>query len=602
MLATALTFVGLMVFQWGMDITGRTASADLGSVGGTAVSIEEYQAVYRNLYDQIQSSQELPISSQQNREIEDMAWNEVVTQILVRNELARRGIRVSDEEIRQAALYAPPPDLRSEPAFLSDTGEFDLQKYQQYLNQAGQDPLFLLQLEQYYREAIPREKLVRQVTSGIYVSDPELWERWRAANEWVEVTYLSVNPAELADASVNVAAQEVEAYYRDNPEEFEVPARASVRFTFVDKAPLSTDSLAALQHAQAIREEIIGGADFAAVAARESADANTAQTGGGLGRVRPGDLLGEMDAAISSLPIGEISQPIRTLAGYHLLEVTSREGDQSDVRHILVPLHRTAESELALLVLADSLETLGQARTVVSAAAQLGLEVLEGQITEDFAFLPGVGSAGEAQDWIFIDQEGVGAVSPVFETQTAFYMVEIVSVSPSGSRSLEEASADIERHLRQERKTAQVLEDAAGWSQELRSGTTTLERLAERLALETRQAGPFTRDEFVPGLGLRTAAIGAAFGAAVGQIAGPVVALDQVILLRVEARREADREEWETQKTGLRAQVTQEIQQARLSEWLEGLRATARIVDNRDAYFRMAEEQAESAAQLPPVF
>ncbi len=603
MLATAITFAALMVFEWGMNASGRSAGGDLGRVGRSVVRIEEYQVVYRNLYDQIQQSQEMPISSQQNRDIEDMAWNEVVNQVLIRNELGRRGIRVSDDEIREAALYAPPPQFYTEPAFLDENGQFDIQRYQAYLSQAGQDPLFLQQLEMYYRESIPREKLMRQVTSGIYVSDWELWERWKAAEEDLEVTYLSVDPASrIPDSDVPVTESEIEQYYRDHPEEFEVPARASVRFAFLDKTPTAADSAATLERAIAIRDEIVNGGDFAEIAARESADAVSGAAGGSLGTVEQGFLLPQLDSLAFSLPIGEVSEPTLTLAGHHLLEVVSREDGQAEPRHILIPIRRTPNSDLALLVLADSLESLGLGRTVQAAAAQLGLQVQEAVITDEFAVLPSVGNAGEAQDWTFVDQEGVGAVSPVFENETAFYMVELLTVDPAGSRSLEEASATIEQRLRQEQKVRRILQEAGPWAGELRGGSTTIEELAERLGLDAVLVGPFSREDFVPGLGQATAAVGASFGVDVGEHAGPVVANDRVILLRVDLKMPADSAAWEVQKVTQRTQLTQEIRQNRLVEWLAGLRETTGIIDNREAYFQLAEEQAQNPMQLPPVF
>ena len=89
MLFTAIAFVALMVFQWGMDITGQSSGGlgEIGRVNGDPVSYDDYMATYRNLYDQIQSSQEEPITSGQNKEIEDMAFDEVVNQILIRQEL-----------------------------------------------------------------------------------------------------------------------------------------------------------------------------------------------------------------------------------------------------------------------------------------------------------------------------------------------------------------------------------------------------------------------------------------------------------------------------------------------------------------------------------
>lgn len=105
MLLAAIAFVGLMVFQWGMDITGQSSGGlgEIGSVNREAVSYDAYMATYRNLYDQVQRGQELPITSQQNKELEDAAFDEVVNSILIRQELRARGITVTNAEISQAA-------------------------------------------------------------------------------------------------------------------------------------------------------------------------------------------------------------------------------------------------------------------------------------------------------------------------------------------------------------------------------------------------------------------------------------------------------------------------------------------------------------------
>ena len=69
MLFTAIAFVALMVFQWGMDITGQSGGGlgEIGSVNGQPVMYDSYMAAYRQLYDQVQRSQEELISSQQNK-------------------------------------------------------------------------------------------------------------------------------------------------------------------------------------------------------------------------------------------------------------------------------------------------------------------------------------------------------------------------------------------------------------------------------------------------------------------------------------------------------------------------------------------------------
>ncbi|MEX0856021.1 MAG: peptidyl-prolyl cis-trans isomerase [Gemmatimonadota bacterium] len=602
MLVTALAFVALMVFEWGMDASGRTGGGTLGRVGGTAVSVEAYQNTYNSLYEQAQRSQAQAISTAQNRELEEMAWTEVVNQILIQNELVRRGIRVSDEEILEAAQFSPPPQFQSDPAFLNEAGQFDLARYREYLGQAGQDPVFLQQLEQYYREVIPRDKLARQVTSGIFVSDAELWERWRATREEAEVTALVVDPElRIPDSAVEVTDSEVEDYYRANREEFDVPARAQVRYVYMDMAPTAADTASVLARAEAARDEIRAGAAFAEVARRLSDDPGTAELGGEMGSWGRGELIEDIEEVAFALPVGEVSDPIATPFGYHLLDVTAREEDEAGeervtVRHILFEVRRTDESEIGLFTQADSLESLASRVSFEEAAQQFGLEIRTGEITEEAAFLDGVGSADDAQDWIFLDQEGPGAVSPLFESVDAFYMVEILGQEPAGTLTLDEVADEIERQLRSQRKAELALEELTGWAQEIRGGSVTLEALSERVGIDPVQTGTFTRQDLVPELGLETPAVGAAFGGPVGEVVGPFRA-DQgrLALIRVDERTEPSREVWEAQREAQRMQVTAEIQQERLGRWVEGLRETTRIIDNREEFFRAAEEAAEQA-------
>ncbi len=603
MLVTALAFVALMVFQWGMDASGRSAAGNLGRVGRRAVSIVEWQNARRVLYEQISQSQEQPITSAQNREIDDMAWDEIVTQILIQREISRREIRVTDEEVMQAARLSPAPEFQFDPAFQNDQGQFDIVLYQQFLGQA--DPFFLQQLEIYYRNLIPRNKLIRQVTSGIFIPDGELWERWRAQNERVSATFLSVSPDDRVDNGlVEVTEEEVDRYYRDNSDEFQVSARAQVLFAYIDKAPTAADSAASFFYAQEIRQELLDGADFDEIAIRESIDEASALQGGSLGSFGRGLMVPAFDSLAFSLPVGELSEPLRTSFGYHLVEVLSRDEDADEIeaRHILLPIERTDVAEVGLLTRADSLETLSQNRPLREAAETFGLSVMEAEISEDFAVLPGVGIAAEGQDWIFVDEEGSGAISPVFETDDAFYIVELLDESPAGTLSLEQVAVEIRENLQAQRKTELTMEEARTWGEELRGGASSLESIAERLGVSVQTTGPFTRQEFVPGLGQLSAATGVTFGTREGEIAGPVTTLGRVLLIRIDEKTEADREEWEIQKRVQRSQVTAEIQQARLEQWVDGLRATTRILDNRVDYFRRAEEQAAQGLQSPVFF
>jgi peptidyl-prolyl cis-trans isomerase D len=598
MIASALAFIGLMVFQWGMDITGRTSGGlgEIGRVNGDPVMYDAYMATYRQLYEQAQSQQEELIGSQQNKEIEDQAFENVVTQILVNQELRRRGITVSDQEISEAAQFSPPDYLQ--PQFADANGGLDLTAYQSFL--ATLPPEQLIILEAYYRDVIPRTKLLRQLSSGIYIPDAELWRQWRDLNETAEIRYVPLDPAtRYADADFPVSDDEIEAYYRDNEEEFTVPARASVRYAVIDKTPTAADTAASRARADSIRLLIAGGQDFAELASTESNDQASAANGGEMGVIRKDQMIASLDSAIFSGPSGLLPQPVQTGFGFHVVDVMERWGaDSARVRHILLPVSRTDESEVALFQRADSLEDLAEGMPLERAASGVGLTAQTAEITQDFPFLAGVGQISEGSDWVF-EEASAGDVSPVFETSTAFYALEVVSSAPEGVLEIGQARAAIEETLRFEQKLQRAREEAQQVADRARAGTP-LANVAAEMGLEARTAGPFTRNDFVPGLGRQNAAIGAAFGLPIGQVSGVIGTENNQYVIEVLARTPADSSAWTAQLPQQRAQGVAAMQQQRLSEWIDALRASARVVDRREEVLVPLDEDAPQ--QLPLFF
>jgi len=594
MIATALAFAALMLFEWGMDASGRSAAAggQVGTVNGAPVPATQYNLVYQNLYSQAQMANgDMPLTSLQIKQIEDQAFDELVTQILIEQELERRGIRVSDEEVRSAAQFNPPPQFVSEPS-LQTEGRFDLAKYQQFL--AGQPEAFLLELEAYYRDVIPRSKLLRQVSAGVYVTDQELWRRWQDQQETVEVRFIPLDPStRVADEEIEVTEQKIREYYEANQEEFSQPARARVIATVLDKTPTPADTAAQYTRAEEILASIRAGEEaFEDVAAIESSDQSNSQDGGDLGTFYPGTMVPAFDSAAFAGPVGEPFGPVVTSFGNHIIEVTERWGQDSvAARHILIPHERTDDSELQLLTLADSLEELGESLPLADAAAAVGLSTTDANVTLDFALLGGAGDVSEGADWA-INEAEVGDVSPLFETATAFYAFELVELTPAGILPLETARVAIEQQLTFEKKLAKVEAEGAQIVERVRNGEP-LPNVAAELGLDVRVAGPFSRTEFAPGLGRQNAAIGAAFGVEPGEVSDVVSTFTNAFIIEVMNRTPADSTAWEAQKDFQRQQLSNSLGQDRLSSWIEGLRAEADIVDLRTQLDELQEQAPE---------
>jgi peptidyl-prolyl cis-trans isomerase D len=191
MLVVALAFVGLMVFQWGMDISGRSnprAVGEVGRVNGTAINYQVWTSTYRNLTDQARQQKGSALDDRELDFIEEQAWNQLVNQVLIEQELERRGISVTDQEVRLAFQTTPPAWLMQNELFQTG-GQFDYEKYQSFFSSPGVDPQLLLQIEDYYRAVLPRARLMEQIGTGIYVSDSELWYGYRDQSERVRVAW-----------------------------------------------------------------------------------------------------------------------------------------------------------------------------------------------------------------------------------------------------------------------------------------------------------------------------------------------------------------------------------------------------------------------------
>jgi len=297
------------------------------------------------------------------------------------------------------------------------------------------------------------------------------------------------------------------------------------------------------------------------------------------------------DSAVFAAAPGQLVGPVQTSFGLHVIEVQDRwSQDSVRARHILLPITRTDESEIQLLTLADSIEDLGEEMALDQAAVLAGLTATTLDVAQNFPFLPGAGQVSEGADWAF-EEASPGDVSPVFETPTAFYSLELVSSEPEGILPLEGARAAIQATLLFDAKMNQARIDAQGLVGLVRGGMV-LANAASDLDLDVRMTGLFSRSDFVAGVGRQNAAIGAAFGLEPGEVSEVVPTPANVYVIEVLTRTDADSTAWLTQLTEQRQTAIALRQQARLGEWIEALRASADVRDRRDVVLAPVDEDA----------
>jgi peptidyl-prolyl cis-trans isomerase D len=593
MVVVAITFFAWLV----LDLSGITGGTGLltqtsvGKVNGRSIDARTYQNIVQQSIDARQRQSPGAMGLEDYQQVRDEVWDQIVQSRVLDAEYRRRGITVSDDEIIQAIRTSPPPEFQNVPEFQTDS-QFDLGKYQRWLSSSVAQQ-YLPQLEAQYRDELQRVKLLRVVTSDIYLSDAALWEHYRDEHETVKVGLTAIVPRTVVpDSSIRVTDAEAGAYYKTHQKEFERPRTAYLSFVALPRVTTSADTAAVRARADSARQEIVAGAPFADVARRESADTASAVKGGDLGEWTKGSMDPAFDSAAFALPLRTISRPVLSQFGFHLIEITSRKGTKAKGRHILFPIDVTGTHRDQLDAQADSLEQLGAERsdpaaldTVAralklsigrTAPVQQGSKVQLGQLV-----------VPDAAVWAF--QAKPGATSPVIETSYAYYVFRLDSLHDAGVPPLSEIRSGVVHAVRDQKKWNAARELAKAYMKRLEAGTT-MAQAAAAMKLAHREFGPFSRIN--PPL-TNPVVVGTAFGLKKGERSGILDTKEGIYVLEVLDRVKADSAKFVKELDEYRARSINLAKQERVRNYLTALRKSAKIVDNR-------EKVLQTGAPPPP--
>jgi peptidyl-prolyl cis-trans isomerase D len=304
--------------------------------------------------------------------------------------------------------------------------------------------------------------------------------------------------------------------------------------------------------------------------------------GGDLGKGPKGRFVPTFEAAAQALSAGEISQPVLTQFGYHLIKLDSRKGDTLALHHILLRIAQSDSAATRTDRLADSLSKIaGNSETPQrfdSAVKVLHLgitktTVVEGDpLMQNGKFIPSVAA------WAFRGAKP-GETSDLFDGDNGYYLARLESITPGGIPSLDAVKDLIRAQLTHDAALDKLMDPAQKFA--VAAAGSSLEQAGTLLNTPIAKSGPFARVTSVPGLGRATEAIGAAFTLPVGAISAPIKTEDGVYVMRVDRRVDADRKTFDAQKTMFREQQMRTLEQSKIRDFLANLRKAATIKDKR---------------------
>jgi peptidyl-prolyl cis-trans isomerase D len=595
MVVVAITFFAWLV----LDLSGITGGTGLltqtsvGKINGRSIDARTYQTIVQQSIDARQRQSPGAMGLDDYQQVRDEVWDQIVQSNVLNTEYRRRGISVSDDEVVQAIRSSPLAEFQNVPEFQTDS-QFDLGKYQRWLTSSVAQQ-YLPSLEAQYREELQRAKLLRVVTSDIYLSDAALWEQYRDEHEMVKIGLTAVVPRNaVPDSSIQVSQAEAMTYYKAHSKEFERPKTAYLSYVALPRAAAAADTVAVRARADSARQEILAGAPFADVARRESSDSASAAKGGDLGEWTKGAMDPAFDSAAFSLPLRTVSRPVLSQFGFHLIEVTSRQGKKAKGRHILFPIEVTGAHRDQLDAQADSLEHLGAERTDPAALdtvaralkirigktapVQQGTKVQVGQLV-----------VPDAGVWAF--QAKPGATSSVIETSYAYYIFRLDSLQPAGVPLFDQIRSSVFSAAREEKKWKTARDLAAAYVKRLEAGASMADA-AGAMKLPHREFGPFSRIN--PPL-TNPVVVGTAFGLKKGERSGILDTKEGIYVIESLDRVKADSAAFVKELDQYRARAINRAKQERVRNYLTALRKSAKIVDNRDKVLQTQAPQPPGA-------
>jgi peptidyl-prolyl cis-trans isomerase D len=321
--------------------------------------------------------------------------------------------------------------ITEDPSFQTD-GKFDQNLYNVFA--ASRGLAGAAQIKSDIRTASRNQQVVSGYQESALVLPSEVRELLEMQSERRTFDLITINQSDFNDKII-VTDADIEEYFNSNIDQYMLPDRTSVSYIELDKSVIAqgltieesriaslyseyldsfiADETRTTRHillntggdnddaAQKIKIEelarqIEGGADFAELAKINSQDPGSAENGGSLGDVRRGEMVEEFDQAMFELAEGELSSPIKTQFGYHLIQVDKINATQPDSLEVLsADLEFEERERLAEDLVIERAEQLRnglfeQPDSLESVAKELGLTV---KTTDLFSRAAGTGLA-----------------------------------------------------------------------------------------------------------------------------------------------------------------------------------------------------------------
>ncbi len=600
---------------WGVGSYRAQRSSRVALVNGETITVEEYREVYNNIIEQLRKSFGNRLSDDilKSFQPKNRAIEQLISQRLLLQEAKKLNFSVSEDELSNS--------IRNIKAF-QIAGIFDTRLYQRVLNSNRLTPEMF---ERSQKRSMLTEKLRSLIDDSAKVSDAEAREWFKWNNTSVKINYVVFEPDRYADiqsaadeintffdkhkeaykteakikvrylhfdpdmyrSGIVITDEEISEYYESNPKEFKKPKTVEARHILLKADQSATQEIVEEKRGKILNilKKAREGENFVQLAKTYS-EGPTRDTGGYLGIFQKEAMVRPFAEKAFSMKAGEISEPVRTRFGWHLIKVEKvSEASQFSLKEAEDGIRKKLTDETAKALAFDEAETVSDALFDGDDLAK----AVEGQkpkvMTTDF-----FSKKGPEKDIQNSQKFAVAAfdltvmdTSEIQDFGDGYYILQVIEKIPEEIPELAEVEEEVKADLIKEKKDKKASQDAGRLLKELKNGKT-VDEVSKKFNLIPGSTGLFKRTESIPNIGYEPAIAAAAFKLSIENPIGEnVIKGDKgYYIIKYADRKVPDPEKFDLEKENIKASRLRQKRLKTLDAWLSQIRNRSDISIEND--------------------
>ena len=526
-------------------------------------------------------------------------------------EARRLGLTVSDAEVAQRIFAIP--------AF-QQNGVFGGEQLYAQILASQNPPLSKAEFEDNLRQALLVDKLRAALTDWVAVTDAELEAEFTRRNQKVKAEIVVFSADRLRD-QVSVTDADVASFFESHKEDYRVGERRKIKYALVDVEQLRAravvlpgevekyyrdnepqyttaeqvrashillktegkDEAAVKARAEALLKQVKGGADFAALARKESEDDQSKAQGGDLDYFGRGRMVKEFEDVAFSLPVGQVSEVVKSSFGFHIIKVTDKKPEAKrsldEVRQQITDQLAFERAQTQATAMADQIAKDAKTPADLERVARArGLTVTESGLFSRDEPIAALGPAPEVTNRAFELKDG--ELSGPMRVSRG-----LVIFSTSGQEASKlPALGDVKERVREDALRAKARDmsqkRAAALSAEFKANFAAAAKAAGLVPKTTELVA---RGTAWPDAGISAAVDEAIFALPVNGVTAPITTDAGTVLARVVAREDAKADALATAKDTLRQELLADRKSKFYTAYMNKARERLTVTVNPDA-------------------